>query len=247
MQNLDMLVRELIKMPREEQWLEFKHNNYNPEMIGEDISALANGAALKEKSYAYMIWGVDDKTHEIIGTDYSLQTLKKGEQELENWLRSLLSPHADFNSYSIKMNNKNICVLIISCAANQPIKFGKASYIRIGSYTKKLNDYPEVEAKLWEKLRSVSFEERLAKTDLNKQEVLNFLNYTKYFELKNLTMPLNEDSILHYLLEEEMVIHQDNGLYAITNMGAILFAKSLSDFPKIARKAMRIIQYKGKN
>ena len=152
MQNLDILVKELIKLPEEVQWLEFKHNNYNPDMIGKDISALANGAALKEKSYAYMIWGIDDKTHEIVGTDYNIQNLKKGEQELENWLRSLLSPNADFNSYNIKMNNKNVCVLIISCAANQPVKFERTSYIRIGSYTKKLNEYPEVEAKLWEKL-----------------------------------------------------------------------------------------------
>lgn len=247
MQNLEILVKELIKLPDELQWLEFKHNNYNSDMIGEDISALANGATLKEKSYAYMIWGIDDKTHEIVGTDYNIQNLKKGEQELENWLRSLLSPNADFNSYNIKMNNKNVCVLIISCAANQPVKFKRASYIRIGSYTKKLNEYPEVEAKLWEKLRNIKFEDRLAKTDLSSTEVLKFLDYTKYFELKKLTMPLNEDSILHYLIEEEVLVKQDNGLFAITNMGAILFAKNLLDFPKIARKSMRIIQYKGKN
>ncbi len=247
MQNLDILVKELIKLPEEVQWLEFKHNNYNPDMIGKDISALANGAALKEKSYAYMIWGIDDKTHEIVGTDYNIQNLKKGEQELENWLRSLLSPNADFNSYNIKMNNKNVCVLIISCAANQPVKFERTSYIRIGSYTKKLNEYPEVEAKLWEKLRNIKFEDRLAKTDLSPTEVFKSLEYAKYFELKNLTMPLNEESILHYLIEEEILVKQDNGLFAITNMGAILFAKNLLDFPKIARKSMRIIQYKGKN
>lgn len=247
MQNLEILVKELIKLPEEVQWLEFKHNNYNPDMIGKDISALANGAALKEKSYAYMIWGIDDKTHEIVGTDYNIQNLKKGEQELENWLRSLLSPNADFNSYNIKMNNKNICVLIISCAANQPVKFERASYIRIGSYTKKLNEYPEVEAKLWENLRNIKFEDRLAKTDLSPTEVFKSLEYAKYFELKNLTMPLNEESILHYLIEEEVLVKQDNGLFAVTNMGAILFAKNLLDFPKIARKSMRIIQYKGKN
>lgn len=247
MQNLEILVKELIKLPEEVQWLEFKHNNYNPDMIGKDISALANGAALKEKSYAYMIWGIDDKTHEIVGTDYNIQNLKKGEQELENWLRSLLSPNADFNSYNIKMNNKNICVLIISCAANQPVKFERASYIRIGSYTKKLNEYPEVEAKLWENLRNIKFEDRLAKTDLSPTEVFKSLEYAKYFELKNLTMPLNEESILHYLIKEEVLVKQDNGLFAVTNMGAILFAKNLLDFPKIARKSMRIIQYKGKN
>jgi hypothetical protein len=32
-------------------------------MIGEDISALANSAVLADRDDAYMIWGVDDKTH----------------------------------------------------------------------------------------------------------------------------------------------------------------------------------------
>lgn len=42
-------------------------------------------------------------------------------------------------------------------------------------------------------------------------------------------------------------MHQDNGLYAITNMGAILLAKKLSDFPRISRKAIRVVQYDGNN
>lgn len=82
MENLDWLVNELCKLPNETQWLEFKHNNYTPDMIGSDISALANSAALHEKSCSYMLWGIDDTTHEIIGTDYDLQTLKK---EIRNW------------------------------------------------------------------------------------------------------------------------------------------------------------------
>lgn len=49
MENLDLLVQELIKHPNETEWLEFKHNNYDPKMIGEDISALANSATLCEK------------------------------------------------------------------------------------------------------------------------------------------------------------------------------------------------------
>lgn len=77
MENLDKLVNELRNLPNETQWLEFKHNNYEPTMIGQDISALANSAAMCEKSSAYMLWGIDDKTHEIVGTDYNLQTLKR--------------------------------------------------------------------------------------------------------------------------------------------------------------------------
>ena len=47
MQNLQLLIKELISLPSETEWLEFKHNNFDPEMIGEDISALANSAAYK--------------------------------------------------------------------------------------------------------------------------------------------------------------------------------------------------------
>ena len=54
MENLDKLVNELRNLPNETQWLEFKHNNYEPTMIGQDISALANSAAMCEKSSAYM-------------------------------------------------------------------------------------------------------------------------------------------------------------------------------------------------
>ena len=55
MENLSKLVNELRKLPTEIQWVEFKHNNYDPVMIGQDISALANSAAMCEKSCAYML------------------------------------------------------------------------------------------------------------------------------------------------------------------------------------------------
>jgi predicted HTH transcriptional regulator len=58
-------------------------------------------------------------------------------------------------------------------------------------------------------------------------------------------MPGNMEMILHYLLEDRIIVKQDNGLYAITNLGALLFANNLSSFPGIVRKSMRIIQYKG--
>lgn len=77
MENLDKLVLELCKLPQETGWVEFKHNNCDPKMVGEDISALANSAVIADRSYAYMIWGVDDNTHEIIGTKVSLKKKRK--------------------------------------------------------------------------------------------------------------------------------------------------------------------------
>lgn len=46
--NIDILVKELCKLPKETGWVEFKHNNDDPIMIGEDVSALANTATLKD-------------------------------------------------------------------------------------------------------------------------------------------------------------------------------------------------------
>ena len=46
---LKSLVKEIIKLPNETEWIEFKHNNEDPQMIGEYISALSNSAALNGK------------------------------------------------------------------------------------------------------------------------------------------------------------------------------------------------------
>ena len=80
-ENIDILVKELCKLPKETGWVEFKHNNDDPIMIGEDVSALANTATLKDRDFAYMIWGVDDTTHEIEGTTVCLSMRKKGQEE----------------------------------------------------------------------------------------------------------------------------------------------------------------------
>lgn len=247
MENLDKLVKELCKLPNETQWVEFKHNNYNPEMIGQDISALANSAALHEKSCAYMLWGVHDETHEIVGTKYNLQTLKKGQQEIENWLRSLLSKNADFEYHMVAIDGKDVGVLIIHRAANQTVMFEKVDYVRVGSYTKKLSEYPAIQAQLWDRLRTSKFEERFAKQDLDLVTALGLLEYSTYFDLVKIPQPTNAEGICHYLDEEGILVKQDNGLYAITNLGAVLFAKRLSDFPRLSRKAVRVVQYQGSN
>ena len=247
MANLERLVTELCKCPNETPWLEFKHNNYKPDMIGMDICALSNSAALHEKSCAYMLWGVDDTTHEIVGTDYNLQTLKKGEQELENWLRSLLSKNVDFEFHSVTMNDKTVGVLIIYRAANQTATFEKVDYIRVGSYTKKLNEFPSLQAQLWDKIRNSRFEERYAKQDLELVEALRLIDYTTYFDITGIPQPTEANGIAHYLIEESIISKQDDGLYAITNLGAILLAKRLSDFSRISRKAIRVVQYSGSN
>jgi len=245
MENLDKLINELRAYEDETQWIEFKHDNYDPEMIGADISALANSAVLAEKTYAYMLWGIEDKNHDIVGTSYNLQSLKKGSQEIENWLRMLLSNNADFSYELVPMAEGIVGVLIIHKAVNQPVTFKKTEFIRIGSYTKKLCEYPTIQAQLWDKLRNERFEEHYAKQELSLTKALSLLDYSSYFDLLNIPQPTSEEGISHYMLEENCIVRQDNGLFAITNMGAILLGKRLIDFDRLSRKAIRVVQYKG--
>lgn len=247
MENLQLLIQELCKYPNELPWLEFKHNNYDPEMIGQDISALANGATLDEKNNAYFIWGIDNDTHQIIGTDYDLQSLKRGGEELENWLRRLLSKNADFEYRSVEISNATVGVLIIQCAKNQPVTFQKTEYIRVGSYTKKLIEYPALQSKLWSRLHNTHFEDMPALENLQLTEALRKLDYGVYFDLIDIPQPESADGIAHFLLEEGVLNRLDNGLFSITNMGAILLAKKLTDFSNVSRKAIRVIQYKTNN
>ncbi len=51
------LVRELMSLGRETEWVEFKQNKDAPEEIGEYLSALSNSAALLGKTSAYILWG----------------------------------------------------------------------------------------------------------------------------------------------------------------------------------------------
>lgn len=247
MENLDLLIRELVKQPKETSWLEFKLNNDEPGMIGEDICALANSAALAGRDKAYFIWGVENETHDLKGTSFNWRTAKVGNEELENWLHHNLSANANFEFDSTKIGGKWFVVLEIMSAVGSTVMFKKEEFIRIGSYTKKLNDYPAVKKELWNKLRCRDFETQAAKTDLELANALAMLDYPAYFTLQKKMIPEGHRNIAHDLLEDELLKKQDNGLYTITNLGAVLFARRLAEFPTVSRKAIRIVQFAGKS
>ena len=75
MRDLD-LINELLALPAETTWLEFKGSNSDPEMIGKRCSALSNSARIEGRDCAYLVWGIDDETHAILGTDFNPDTKK---------------------------------------------------------------------------------------------------------------------------------------------------------------------------
>ena len=245
--EFNALISELTELAKEAEWVEFKVNNIDPEEIGENVSALSNGAALHTRSCAYIVWGVEDVTHIIVGTTFDPTKAKKGNEELENWLLRSLEPQIDFHFIEGEVDRKKIVLLKIPAAKGSPVRFKKEAYIRIGSYTKKLVDYAGKERALWKEFHKENFEDSIAKSAVNSDDVLSLLNYTSYFELTNQRLPDNRIAILERLEAEDLIIPKQGGKYDITNLGAILFAKNLQSFGPLSRKGLRVIIYKGNN
>ncbi len=68
--QLEMKLTELLALPHETEWAEFKHNNDEPQMIGEYLSAISNAAALLGQPFGYIVWGVENGTHNVVGTTF---------------------------------------------------------------------------------------------------------------------------------------------------------------------------------
>ncbi len=241
----DILLKKLVELPSETEWLEFKVDNSNPDMIGEKISALSNGATLRNKPFGYLIFGVEDETHDIIGTTFSPFSSKKGNEELEHWIAQRLSPKIDFQIHIFEYQQKTIVLFEIPANIKEPVKFKNIAYIRIGSITRKLIDFPDKERKIWNKTNSLNFEDGIAMNNVSGETVLELLNFSAYFELTTQKMPFNQNSILDKFIQEQF-IEQENNIFNIKNLGAILFAKNLENFENLKRKVIRVVIYRDK-
>ena len=244
---LGSILRELASLPLETEWVEFKHNNSNPQDIGEYLSALSNSAALHGKQMAYMVWGIKDGTHDIVGTSFKPRAEKIGSQELENWLAIQLEPRINFKLYEFTFEGKNIVLFEVPRATHIPVRFKNVDYIRVGTYKKTIKDFPEKERDLWALFSREPFEKGIALENVTADEVLLHINYPAYFELTQQSLPDNRAGIMQRLVSEKIIVEKIGNYFDITNLGAILFAKDLRTFERLSRKAIRVVIYKGKN
>lgn len=240
------LIDELCAFPTEAEWLEFKHNHLQEEDIGKSISALANGAALKDKAFGYLVFGIEDETHNILGTTYSLQQSKKGNEPMLHWLMQRLDPRFELHVYEEMIDGQAVVVIKIPRAKDRPVRFMNNAYVRIGSVTRSLKDFPEIEKQLWLKGHFDKFEKGICRDSLSADDVVRLLDCQGYFDKLEIPFPSTRDAILEKLVKEKFV-KKVNGHYQITNLGGILFAKNLNDFEGLGRKAVRVIVYDGNN
>jgi len=244
-EELHKLFNTLIGLPHEVAWVEFKENNADPQEIGEYLSALANTAPLHEQHTGFIVWGIKDRTHDLVGTDFQPRRKKIGNQELENWLATQLYPPLNFRIYELDQSDRHFVLFEVPAATHTPVRFKEHEYIRIGTYKKKLRDHPEKERELWALFSQTPFEKGIARRTASSDQVLSLIDYPAYFDLTKQPLPDNRTGILDRLEFENFIVRENNNSFSVTNLGAVLFAKNIENFEGLSRKAVRVIVYKG--
>ena len=244
--DAERLLAKLRGATGEREWFEFKENKAIPEEIGEYLSALSNSAALVGQARGFVVWGVNNESHEIVGTSFRPHETKVGNEDLEPWLGRLLSPRIDFRVHEHTVGGHHVVIFEIPAANHTPVRFRDTEWIRVGSYRKKLKDYPEKARALWSLLSRSCFEEGLAVEGVTAEQVLELLAVRSYFALARLEVPSTPAAILERFEAEGFIRAGGDGRFDITNLGAILFARDVREVG-LRRKGVRSIQYKGTN
>lgn len=241
------LLRRLVSESRESPWLEFKANNGDPHLIGEYISALANAAMLAGRERAFIVFGVDDKTRVLVGTSVRLQDMRKGGENLANWLGRMIEPRLMLELIDFECEGLPFSIIAIEPSFDRPVRFAGIEYFRIGENKKKLIDFPEHERALWLATGRRKFEDAVALSNQTEDEIFAKLDISVIFELKAVPEPKNRAEVIRRMLEDRLLIDNMEGGYDITNLGAVLLARQIKAFPSIAGKTIRIIKYVGKD
>ena len=182
--NLESIVKDLIAHTHEEEWFEFKENWFESHALGEYISALSNVAALLGREYSYLVWGVENNSHKVVGTSFDYHRDVSNEP-LQHYLARLVKPDIGFEFQEIMFENKRIVVLCVPAANKVPTSFDKIRYSRIGSSKINLMDYPERESLLFYVLRN-GFP-TIENTEAEFQD-LTFGKLFMYYEVKGITL-----------------------------------------------------------
>ena len=139
--NLDINQKldELLSMKYETETVEFKEakDNFSFDDLGKYFSALSNEANLHNEKYAWLVFGVEDKKHNIVGTNYrnddkSLLALK---EEMGKQTTGNLTFIEIYKCFRKNKNNEEKRILVFQIPAapcGMPVAFKRMYYGRDG-------------------------------------------------------------------------------------------------------------------
>lgn len=182
--KVTQIIKELISYPNEEEWFEFKENWYQADGIGEYISSISNAATLKGKETGYLVWGVNNDTHELTNTTFDYH-VDVANEPLQHYLARYVTPDVNFEFKEDVIEGNRVVILFVPAAHTIPTAFKGVRYLRIGSSKVNLMKYPEREAALF---RVLNFGIPSIENTESEYQDLTFEQLFVYYGVKGITL-----------------------------------------------------------
>lgn len=116
------------------------------------------------------------------------------------------------------------------------------AYYRTAGSTRKMPKH--VVNRLLAQQQGIAFEEMTARTCQSIDEILSMVDYKFLIKKVDKGEPTSKEAIAN-LLQEYKICRQNGDKWEITNLGAILFANNLADFPQFESKYVIARKYQG--
>lgn len=137
-------------LPTETEWFEFKRNRLEALALGEYLSALANAACLASQPRGYIVFGIDNATHAVVGTRFDPYSTKaKGNQDLLPRLSAGLRPNTGIEVHAVNHPDGRVVLFEVGPAKGEPVSFYGTPHIRVGNSKTELGKHPEKARALW--------------------------------------------------------------------------------------------------
>ena len=238
---IKILKDSLYPIPSELNELDWKSGlSDKTERLAQHLSAFSN-----MKGGGILVYGVHndgscfDMTKEEI--DKTVQTL--GNIAQNNLVYSIPIEHS-----VMEFEGHALLFIYIPEQADKPVHLrGKdiyASYHRSAGQTVKMSRN-QVKA-LIAASQGITFEQQIARDNLSKEDVLKYLNYNALYRILDKNVPQSTDAIIERLSYYHLCSFTGQ-TWNITNLGAILFANELHDFPNMEGHEVIVRKYVGTN
>lgn len=225
-------VDELLTLRSETEHLEFKtaQNRYDFEELVGYCVALANEGGGR------MILGITDRPpRRVVGT----AAFEVPERTVAG-IHERISMKVTFEEVS-HPHGRVLVFHIPSRPTGQPVHYRGRYFMRAGEGLVPMSP-DELRRIFNEGGAEWSMQHAMAGCDGPK--VVELLDTQSYFDLLHLPYPARREGVLDRLVSEHLIEEQGTR-FAITNLGALLFAKKLDSFGALARKAPRVVAYDG--
>lgn len=225
-------------VPTETEQLEFKEAKKQ----FDSTKLLKYCVALANEGGGYIVLGVTDKQpRQVVGS------LAWSTAEALNGIKAKIVNELRFRVEVTELQHPNGRVLIFE-APSRPV--GRALDYE-GAYLMRAGE--ELRPMTPDMLKRIFAEDQQdwfsfpSRSDASPEEVIALLDTQTYFELLKIPYPTSRDAVLERLRSEDLIKQTAQG-WTITNLAAILLAKKLNAFSfALARKAPRVVLYKGVN